>query len=183
MSGGIDSTVCASFYLRQGFPVEALYLDYGQPSSIRERLAVSEVAGHLGIPLRIAQVTAPPSFQQAEILGRNGFLALYALMTCRFRSGIIALGIHSGTQYFDCSSPFMMTMQSLFDGYTDGRFCVSAPFLKWSKIQIWEFGVKLGAPLSSTYSCELGLNQPCTKCRSCSDREAIYAGQVNNYRP
>ena len=51
LSGGLDSTTCAAWALRQGWQVEALSVDYGQ----RHRLELQRaraVAARLGIPQR-----------------------------------------------------------------------------------------------------------------------------------
>lgn len=110
------------------------------------------------------------------VLGRNAFLLHVALMAFSHPAGIIALGIHSGTRYVDCTAGFLRHMQASFDLYADGRIRVDAPFLNWSKREIWEFCRKIGAPLELTYSCENGADQPCGKCASCQDLEALYAG-------
>lgn len=69
---------------------------------------------------------------------------------------MIAIGIHEGPQYLDCSERFLKSIQAVVDGYADGRIRVAAPFLKWSKQIIWEFCKEVGVPVDSTYSCEKG---------------------------
>lgn len=43
MSGGMDSTVCASWALQQGFEVCALHVHYGQKTQEREAQAFNEI--------------------------------------------------------------------------------------------------------------------------------------------
>ena len=89
--------------------------------------------------------------------------------------GIIAIGIHEGPPYYDCSEGFLRSIQTLVDGYAAGRIKIAAPFLKWGKPIIWEFCKKVGVPVDSTYSCEKGGGHPCGTCLSCKDREALSA--------
>jgi predicted subunit of tRNA(5-methylaminomethyl-2-thiouridylate) methyltransferase len=44
LSGGIDSTACAAFYLSQDFQVHAVFVDYGQVAARREADAAKAVA-------------------------------------------------------------------------------------------------------------------------------------------
>ena len=113
--------------------------------------------------------------------GRNAFLLFSALMKFKARSGIIAIGVHSGTPYFDCSMSFVQSMQSMFDNYTDGRIRVGAPFIEWTKRDIWNYCNDRQVPLQLTYSCEEGHNSPCGQCLSCRDRDALDAlAKLNN---
>ena len=109
------------------------------------------------------------------IHGRNAFLLVASLMEFPEVSGIMALGIHSGTLYPDCSPSFVRKMQSIFDMYTQGNIRIGTPFIKWTKRDIWSFCVSRQVPLHLTYSCERGFNQPCGKCLSCRDLEVLNA--------
>ena len=110
-------------------------------------------------------------------MGRNSLLLNVALIVFPFKTGLISLGIHSGTNYSDCTEKFIVEMQDIFNIYTNGRIQIDAPFLKWNKNQIWEFLKSQNVPLHFTYSCELGEKQPCGKCKSCNDLEVLYAGK------
>lgn len=46
-------------------------------------------------------------FSDGLIMGRNLFLLSSALMYKRIKSGIIAIGIHAGTDYVDCGKAFI----------------------------------------------------------------------------
>ena len=89
-------------------------------------------------------------------------------------SGLIAIGIHSGTNYFDCSTSFFQSVAQIVEGYTDNTIQITAPFLTWSKKDIIQYCFLEGIPLELTYSCELGLQQPCSKCLTCKDLITIY---------
>jgi 7-cyano-7-deazaguanine synthase len=111
-------------------------------------------------------------------MGRNGLFILAALMDMPAPVGIISLGIHAGTPYYDCSPEFMSKMQAIVDGYTRGRVSLAAPFLSWSKWDIYQYSRGNGLPIKLTYSCELGRIQPCGTCRSCADLEVLYAREI-----
>jgi len=75
-----------------------------------------------------------------------------ALMNCPFNQGIVALGIHSGTSYQDCSPEFEKLMQKIYLLYEEGRIRIDAPFLKWTKSEIIDFGKMIKIPLQLTFS-------------------------------
>lgn len=176
LSGGIDSTACAAFLLAQNFRLEAVFVDYGQAAGVREELAAAAVAAHFGIPLRHVRCSGVHSKTAGLIRGRNAFLAFAAMMETN--TSLIAMGLHAGTPYWDCSPAFVEHVQSMFDAYCDGRVRLFVPFLSWSKREIWDFCLTRGVPLSLTYSCELGLDQPCPRCSSCRDLEALRASKI-----
>jgi len=174
LSGGIDSTACVAYYIERGFNIQALFVDYGQLSAERELLAVERIRDSYGIPVTIVKCVGSKKHSAGFIQGRNAFLLHTALMNLN-QSGIIAIGIHSGTTYLDCSSQFIKIMQASFDIYTDGRIMIDAPFIEWSKQDIWDYCKGQKVPVELTYSCENGVKQPCARCPSCQDLEALYA--------
>jgi len=175
-SGGIDSTACIKFYKKMKFEVEAIFFDYGQVSMKKEYKAVSEVAKYYRIKLRMIIIKSDEKWVDGLIQGRNAVLYFSGLMNFRSRKGIIASGIHKGTPYYDCSGNFLSDLQKIFDGYSNGTVKAMAPFLNFSKKEIWNYCKTEKVPLQLTYSCELGRKQPCGKCNTCKDLEEIYAG-------
>lgn len=175
LSGGIDSTACLAFYLKEKFHVECFHISFGQPASKQERAAAQRVALHFDVPLTILHWSGSADFRAGEIIGRNAFFFLGALIEIGGNAGILATGIHAGTPYFDCSQAFLSTLQTVFDGYCDGRVRIAAPFIEWSKRQVLAFCESEGVPIELTYSCEKGTDQPCGKCLSCRDRRVLDA--------
>jgi len=175
VSGGIDSAALLAFYLSQRFSVRTLFVDFGQPAARQESRAAKAVCKHYGVDLSIMTVKSGATFSSGEITGRNAFLVFSALLVCGARPGIIAIGIHEGPPYYDCSEGFLKRIQTVVDGYAAGKIKVAAPFLKWGKEVIWEFCKEAQVPVESTYSCEKGGVPPCGKCLSCKDREALDA--------
>ena len=175
LSGGIDSTACLAFYLKKKFHVECFHISFGQPAAKHERAAAERVARHFDVPLTILRWSGSVDFMAGEIVGRNAFLLLGALIEIGENSGILATGIHAGTHYFDCSQAFISSLQIVFDGYCDGRVQLAAPFIEWSKQQVFAFCKSERVPIDLTYSCEKGMGQPCGQCLSCRDRRALDA--------
>jgi len=173
-SGGIDSTACLAFYLQQGFAVEALFVDYGQAAARRERKAATAISTHYNIRLRPVECAGFQGLGSGYILGRNMFLAGCALMAYPYPAGIIAMGIHAGTSYADCSQLFVEQLQAICDTYAGGAIVLGVPFLEWSKRDMVDYCRMHEVPLQLTYSCELGQDQPCGKCASCRDLEALH---------
>ena len=177
LSGGLDSMACLHFSLNQGHDVQALFVDYGQVACEREERAASAVAKELKVPLRKLQIVKAVGKGSGLIQGRNAFLILCALMETAQEPGVIAIGIHQGTPYWDCSEEFVAAMQSVLDGYAGGRAQLLTPFLKWTKREIFEYSKQHQLPVRLTYSCERGAEQPCGRCSSCQDLEALNAGK------
>ena len=130
LSGGIDSSACVSFYVDQGFSTEGVFIDYGQIALTREIRAAESIAEHYGIPLNKFRWCGGRQKKSGFICGRNAFLLLSALMELPQAAGVLAIGIHSGTTYQDCSAFFVHKMQVLFDDYTHGKLQIGTPFLK-----------------------------------------------------
>jgi len=110
-----------------------------------------------------------------DLPGRNGLLIHTVTAALSPGSGVIALGIHAGTPYPDCSDRFVIAMQALLDVYSSGTLRLDAPFVLWQKRDVWSYARELGVPLELTYSCELGLEQPCGRCESCEDVSMLNA--------
>jgi len=174
-SGGIDSTACLQFYLSKHFSVQALFVDYGQIAMKCELKSAKQISLHYDIPLKIITCQNVRQKGSGVIHGRNAFLLFIALMELNHSKGLLGLGIHSRTNYSDCSKNFLIKSQELFDIYTDGQVKISAPFLSWAKSDIWNYCLKEHVPINLTYSCEVGNPQPCGACLSCLDLEALRA--------
>jgi 7-cyano-7-deazaguanine synthase len=108
-----------------------------------------------------------------ELLGRNAFLIFTALFLTGGRPGLLAMGLHAGTPHYDCSAEFVAAAGKLVAEHTDGRVSLVAPFVTWTKKDVYDYFVSAGLPITSTYSCEAGREAPCGVCASCRDREAL----------
>lgn len=174
LSGGIDSTACLKFYLDLSYEVECIFCDYGQPASAPELQAAKIISGIYGVPLHIITTTSLSIPSSGEICGRNALLVLQALCFMGFGTYKIILGIHAGSNYADCSSNFVVSMNRILDYYANGTVCLEAPFSDWNKHDIIAYCKEKGIPYDITYSCEKGTIPPCGKCLSCLDRKGDF---------
>ena len=170
LSGGVDSAACLGFYLEIGQVPCGLFVDYGQLAARQEEAAARRVAEHYSVRLLCARWLGNQSLQAGLIPGRNAFLLSAALVERPATATGVALGIHKGTGYEDCSSGFVERMQAIYDLYCGGQVAVTCPFLSWSKAEVLSYAESTGVPLAFTYSCERGTDPPCGHCRSCLDR-------------
>lgn len=174
LSGGIDSACLIPFLSAEYKPLSAFFVDYGQSAAEREISSARRIASHFQVPLTTVAIEGSRSKSNGVIAGRNAMLITLGLMEFSATSGFIAIGIHAGTNYMDCAPQFVNDIQLVVDGYYGGAVRVVAPFLHWSKQQVWAYAQNR-IPIAATYSCELGLDQPCGKCLSCMDLESLYA--------
>lgn len=153
--------------------MSALFVDYGQAAAVQEHAAARRVAAHYHVALSTVHCSGLGIFGAGYVRARNALLLQMALTAAPFEVGQIAMGLHAGTPYTDCSPAFVVEMQRSFDMYCDGKIRVVAPFLDQDKRAIVEFCHAVSAPVNLTYSCELGTDSPCGKCLSCLDRIAL----------
>jgi len=153
LSGGIDSTACICFYLQRELPVRAIFVDYGQVSAAKERHAAMVIGRHYGVSVHPITIHGTKSWEGGCVLGRNALLLYIALINMDASHGLIAMGIHAGTDYWDCSADFVNVTQKCFDHYGDNRIRIDTPFLEWSKNEIWNYCLQAGVPVNRTYSC------------------------------
>jgi 7-cyano-7-deazaguanine synthase len=175
LSGGIDSTACIRYYLKLNFKVSGLYIDYGQRSRNLERKSAIQVAEHYNITLDKVSFSSKNDCAPGEIRGRNAFFIMAALMVYPTFKGILSMGIHAGSPYYDCSQQFVRDITRLLDAYTNGEVRFDAPFINWNKRAIYDYCIKEAVPIQLTYSCQEGILPPCGRCESCKDREALNA--------
>lgn len=173
LSGGIDSAACAAFLAARGMRVTGLFVDHGQAAAKCESDAVVALADQLGIELQRLALGGATPFGSGELPGRNSFLVFTALLATRGQSQVIALGLHAGTPYYDCSPAFLGLISRSVAEHTDNTVQVMAPFLTWSKRDVYDYFVQAGLSVDIAYSCERGVRPTCGRCLSCRDRKAL----------
>jgi len=173
LSGGMDSAACCHHLISVGWSVRGLFIAYGQAAVEQERNAAQLIASYFGIPLAQMAVTGGGPFSVGEVLGRNASLIFMALTHGNIKCGGIAIGIHAGTPYYDCSPAFAGAMDLLVAEHTDARVRLLTPLLYWSKQDVFEYANMRGIPVEHTYSCEAGTDPVCGQCNSCRDRAAL----------
>ena len=175
-SGGVDSSTLLWTSVKQGLTPTALFVDYGQAAAEAEGGALARFCSGLSVPWRRVRYQSS-GFGAGEVLGRNAFLLHIALLEFPSTTGVVALGIHAGTGYADCSPDFIEVMERSYEFHTGGAITVAAPFLYWAKQDVYRLAIKLNVPLAQTHSCEAS-NLPCGRCRSCLDRRLLVLGQI-----
>lgn len=172
-SGGLDSTACVHFLRNERRSVRGIFFDYGQSARDQELAAVKRISAEREFPVEIFQVAGSIRFSVGEVFGRNAFLVFSAILFTQKRHGLIALGMHGGTPYFDSSPAFFKTLSRLVEEYSDGAIHLVAPFLNWTKSDIFNYFTEARLPLNLIYSCELGDDLPCGRCASCRDHQRL----------
>jgi 7-cyano-7-deazaguanine synthase len=173
LSGGIDSATCVHLLKQDGHDVSGIFVDFGQSAARMERRAVDALSARLSISTRIIRVSGSERLGTGELTGRNAYLIFSALLLGGCREGLLALGIHSGTPYFDCSPSFISRIAPLVEECTNGKVSVIAPLLNWTKDEVYSLFLKSEIPIAQTYSCEAGCDTPCNMCASCKDRARL----------
>ena len=173
LSGGVDSSCCVALYRRMGYEVRGVFVDYGQAVNHTEGRSAQAIADHYGMSVEIVRSSGPSVDFQGEISGRNAFLVFAALLYVPKFTGLLALGIHAGTEYYDCSEHFTNSLNDILSGYRGGEVVLATPFLSWTKQQVYGFCIEHRVPVQLTWSCEVGPSSPCGRCLSCKDREHL----------
>jgi 7-cyano-7-deazaguanine synthase len=172
-SGGLDSSTLLTLLRQAADRCRALFVHYGQAAAEAEQSALARICTTLRVPLQVVRYEGS-RFGGGEIPGRNAFLLQIALLEFGGASGVVATGIHAGVPYRDCSPEFVELMERSYAFHTGGAITVCAPFIDWTKADIFALAVSIGVPINDTYSCEAG-NTPCGNCASCLDRAALGA--------
>lgn len=172
-SGGVDSTSVALLLKSSGWAVRGLFIDYGQASRHMERRSVARLRDLIGIDVDEIQVTSLSLHGIGELTGRNGFLIFCAVLLGNCTAGGLAIGIHSGTPYYDCSPDFAEKIDALVQQCSEGRLSILTPFVHWSKDDVYSYFLSQNISLHETYSCEAGTTPPCGQCASCRDRKRL----------
>jgi 7-cyano-7-deazaguanine synthase len=172
LSGGIDSAVVLALLASSGREVSAIWIDYGQPAAAAEREASKVIASSYGVAwseLAVAGLVPPVA---GEFPGRNDVLVAVGVAAAPGRS--LAIGVHAGTDYADCSPPWVSGWQAMLTVEHHGAVCLLAPLADLTKAQVYALARQLGVPTGLTHSCEAAA-VPCGSCSSCADRRMLDA--------
>ncbi|MAC89377.1 7-cyano-7-deazaguanine synthase [Maricaulis sp.] len=169
-SGGIDSWSVVKFLSSRSYSISPVHIDFGQAAATAERSACRELLKETELVLETIDILSSVEIGIGEIAGRNAMLCSAALTLCTRKPDVLAIGIHAGTPYFDCSPAFFERMDQLIAETTEGATRLLAPFLTWEKPAIIDYATSAGLHLDQTYSCERGEVPPCGECLSCEDR-------------
>jgi len=198
MSGGMDSTVCASWALKQGYEVCALHVHYGQKTQEREGRAFREICQELSITTTLdidishlaaiggsSLTDASIAVSKADLQNmdiptsyvpfRNANLLSIAVSWAEAigaKTIIIGAVEEDGSGYPDCRKVFFDAFEKMIElGTKPGtHITIQTPLIHMDKAQIVENGITLHAPLRLTWSCYSDSDKACGICDSCALR-------------
>ena len=171
--GGIDSTLCVHLLKEEGHSTRLLHIDFGQKASAQEWKAVQRIASFYmstSLQISIENIERAGGY---NIIGRNASFIFLSLMAKLKEEKVICIGIHRGTQFYDCSKGFLNQASNIINEYTDSCVSLIAPLMPFDKREIISLAKEKSIPIEHTYSCQNGGEQICGICHSCKDRGAL----------
>ena len=201
LSGGLDSATAAALAKENGDRVIGLSFDYGQrhrrelfaAARIAERLDLMEhhqiavdLAAWGGSSLTDLSQQVPSdgvedgTIPSTYVPGRNTvFIAISLSLAEAKAANRLVLGVNAVdySGYPDCRPDYLQAFQTLANlssraGREGHGPQLWAPLVQWSKTKIVEEALRLGVPISDTWSCYNGESKPCGVCDSCRIRNA-----------
>ncbi|MFA6430944.1 MAG: 7-cyano-7-deazaguanine synthase QueC [Candidatus Margulisiibacteriota bacterium] len=197
LSGGLDSTTTLYYALDKGYKCYALIFDYGQRHKKELRSAVAVASGvkvlyqiikiklpwkgsalldkKISVPVKRSNKEISTGIPSTYVPARNTIFLSFALS---YAEAIGAEAIFIGANaidfsgYPDCRPNYYKAFQEVIEKGTKAKkIKIVTPLINMTKEQIIRLGMKLGAPLSKTWSCYKGGASPCGVCDSCQLRE------------
>lgn len=183
-SGGLDSSTLMFLLKRERAEMLPVHVNYGQLAEQREWIAVRRFCAAARLPQPV-KVDASGLGQVPSGLtrrggrwnsdpfypGRNLLLATVGAIIGYPRGyRTVALGLVANALYPDQTQEFVRTARDALSESLGCKMSVIAPLLQLPKTQVVELGLRAGAPLDRTYSCQRGSVPPCGHCSSCKDR-------------
>lgn len=201
-SGGMDSTALLEHCLARADQVEAISFDYGQRHK-KELEYASAYAKSKNVPHRVIDLTslhallqgsaltsnidvpeghyAEESMKATVVPNRNMIMLSIAIgYAVSLGFDTVATGVHAGDHaiYPDCRAAFIKAMNTAAEIANYQAVEVYTPFLYLTKGQVAAEGLTYGIDFDKTWTCYKGLDVPCGKCGSCTERaEALLEAQ------
>jgi queuosine biosynthesis protein QueC len=197
LSGGMDSTVCASLAARD-YDVYALHFSYGQRTERKELASATEIARLTGVkeflPLRMdlfrriggsaltdETIAVPDAPAEEAAIGAEIPVTYVPFRNAHFLSAAVSWAEVVGAKrvfigaveqdssgYPDCRPAYYDAFNELIRrGTKEGDIRVETPLITMRKNDIVRLGVELGAPFHVSWSCYSGEREACGVCESC----------------
>ncbi len=196
LSGGMDSTVCASLATRE-FDVYALHFSYGQRTEAKELASAKEIARLTGAKEFLSltmdlfrriggsaltdETIAVPDAPAEEAIGAEIPVTYVPFRNAHFLSAAVSWAEVVGAKkifigaveqdssgYPDCRPSYYEAFNELIrQGTKEGDIRVETPLISMRKSEIVRLGVELGAPFHVSWSCYSGEREACGVCESC----------------
>jgi 7-cyano-7-deazaguanine synthase len=192
-SGGFDSAVLVSDFLKRGYEVHPLYVRSGFYWERAEMVWLKRTLKALSCrrlkPLTVARAPVAPflkrhwgldgrgvppasaAWDSVYLPGRNLLLLGQAALFCSQRDiPLVAQGLLKGNPFGDATPRFRALMEKAVNAGLDKRIRLAAPFAKLSKSQVLRRADE--AVIDLTFSClkPRGLGH-CGACSKCRERE------------
>lgn len=189
-SGGMDSTVLAYDLANQGKSVILLFLDYGQHCAKTEletlkRVLPPKYENNVRI-IKIGDIYKESNSRMIveanlwvdSVVADDLYLPyrnlLFLSIASAYAQSIGAKNVYSAfinsnhAKEIDCSMEFFTKLENLLHSY--GSVKIHMPYREMSKREVARLGLKLGAPVAATYSCQVNSENPCGVCPNCVDK-------------
>lgn len=193
-SGGMDSFTVLNKAISDGFDVYALTFNYGQ-KHVKEVEYAKQVCQTLSIAHKVVDISAinsliggssltsdipipeghyeESSMQSTVVPNRNMILLSMAVAyAISLKAEAVYYGAHAGDHaiYPDCRPEFVEKMKAVCAIADYQPINIVTPYLKRSKIEILEAGLKMGLDYTNTWTCYNGREKACGVCGACQER-------------
>ncbi len=198
LSGGMDSTLCATIAKKESDSLAAIHFNYRHRTERRELQAFRDVADALGITERLVvdvevlrqiggssltdtsiEVTkadlGATSIPSSYVPFRNGtFLAITAGWAEMIGAERIYIGAveEDSSGYPDCRAVFFESFEKTINLGTkpETHIKIVTPIITWKKSEIVLKSLEIDSPLALTWSCYKSEEEACGECDSCALR-------------
>lgn len=193
LSGGMDSSVCASLAARDYDPA-AVHISYGQRTEERERQSFLAICQRLKIHDRLmvrnealraiggsALTDESIPVPDAELVGHNVPVTYVPFRNAHFLAVAVSWAEVLGAEkvyigavepdssgYPDCRPAYYKAFNAVVKaGTKDGKIEIVTPLIAMRKAEIVRLGLELSAPFDLTWSCYSREDRACGVCDSC----------------
>jgi 7-cyano-7-deazaguanine synthase len=190
MSGGLDSTTLAYYFIEKNIEFVTLIINYGQHcfetefSRLKiflpthyldklEKIDVSDIYKYSS-----SKFIKAPDLWNEEVKAEDLYIpyrnVLLLTIGASFARTIGMNRVYSAfinsnhAKEIDCSSTFFDSLDILLQDY--GAIKIIMPFRNYSKYDVAKLGIDLNAPIGMTFSCQASSSIPCGACPNCVDR-------------
>ena len=155
---------CASFQVIDLSPYRTVF---GNSALVSEQAAIPDIEDVRGDP-------QPATYVPNRNMLFLSFAAAYAesLGVSRVFYGAQA---HDQYGYWDCTPEFLERVNQVYALNRKTPVQIEAPFVRRSKADILQTGLKLGVDYARTWSCYAGQERACGRCPTCAERLKAFA--------
>ena len=197
LSGGMDSAVCASWALAEGYELAALHINYGQRTETKELNSFNNLCNYYSIDKKlIVDISYLAAIGGSSLTDMNIEVSKAKLDTDEiptsyvpFRNANILAIATSWAEVIKANKLIIGAVEEDSSGYPDTRreffdsfekvissgtintkINILTPLIKLNKKEIVELGTTLNVPFDLTWSCYKSSDIACGECDSCALR-------------